>query len=221
MDIILLGPPGAGKGTQAELLVKDFDLKHLSTGEIFRSELKDETPLGKRIKEFMGTGGLVPDDIVLEVIDSYVKKNAKLNFLFDGFPRTVPQAEGLSKILASSGRDLAAIVYVNVPDEEVVRRLSSRRTCKSCGAIHNLATGPLPSADGKCAKCGGELLARADDKEAIIKERLLVYRAQTAPLIEYYSRKMPQKFIESDGSAPINEVYGVIKAAVRERLARK
>ncbi|MDI6757974.1 MAG: adenylate kinase [Endomicrobiia bacterium] len=217
--VILLGPPGAGKGTQAERLVKGFGLSHVSTGEIFRAELKNATPLGEKIKKVMATGGLVSDDIVLEVVESYIKKNADSNFLFDGFPRTVPQAEGLDKILASAFRDLTAVVYVNVPDAEVVRRLSGRRSCKSCGSIHNVATGPFPSEGGKCSRCGGDIVERADDKESVVKERLSVYRMQTAPLIDYYSLIAPKKFIETDGSAPIDEVYGAIKAAVKNRLA--
>lgn len=219
MDIILLGPPGAGKGTQAERLVKDFSLSHVSTGEIFRAELKNATPLGEKIKKVMATGGLVSDDIVLEVVGSHVKKNESLNFLFDGFPRTVPQAEGLDKILATSSRELTAIVYVNVSDAEVVRRLSSRRSCKTCSSIYNVATGPFPAAGQKCSRCGGDIVERADDKESVVKERLSVYRTQTAPLIDYYSGIAPRKFIETDGSAPIDEVYDAIKAAVKDRLA--
>jgi len=216
INIILLGAPGAGKGTQAELIVKEWGMKHVSTGEIFRSEMKSGTDLGKKIKTVMESGNLVSDDIVLEVIKNYVNKNKSSvkGFLFDGFPRTVPQAEGLEKIFGEMALKLDFVIYINVPDEEVIRRLSSRRACPKCGKIYNIATGPFPRKDTLCDSCGVQLETRSDDAEAVIKERLNVYRRQTAPLIEYYSKK--KGFIEIDGTSKIEEVFLRIKKFVND-----
>lgn len=186
MKLVLLGPPGAGKGTQATAISGRYEIPHISTGDILREAVKQGTELGTYANSYMSKGELVPDEIVIGiVVERLQKPDAVKGFLLDGFPRTVAQAEALDKALSDKGMNLDAVVSLEVDGEEVVRRLSSRRVCSECGAI-----GSTP-ADGsdKCAICGGKLFTRTDDQPEAIRTRLQVYKAQTEPLIEYYSNK--------------------------------
>ena len=178
-NIVLLGAPGAGKGTQGRLISKEFGLKFISTGDILREEVQKSTQLGKKVAEYLKKGLLVPDDLIIEIIKKYIKDG----FVLDGFPRTIGQAEALDRI---SGVDL--VINLNVPDNVIIARLSNRLICSKCGAIYNALT-LKPKKEGICDKCGGELYQREDDKPEVIKERLNVYRKQTEPLIEYYAKK--------------------------------
>ncbi len=214
VNVILLGAPGAGKGTQAERLVKEFGLKHISTGEIFREEMKNGTELGKKIKGYMDSGNLVPDQIVLETIKGVLANLKDKGFMFDGFPRTVVQAEGLDALIKMLGKKIDFVVFINISDDEVIKRLSARRSCSNCGANYNIALGPKPSKESVCDRCSGVIVTRSDDKEEVIKERLAVYRKSTAPLIEYYSKNASVRFIEINGAKKIEEVFGDIKDSI-------
>jgi len=184
MRIVMLGPPGAGKGTYASRLTVKLGIPHISTGDMVREEIKKQTELGKKIKEYSDRGALVPDEIIIRLLAERLRKpNCAKGFILDGFPRTINQAEALEKIAKI---DLA--INLNVPDEIIITRLSNRLICSKCGAIYNLLT-LKPKKEGICDKCGGNLYQREDDKPEVIKERLNVYRRQTAPLIEYYSKK--------------------------------
>lgn len=189
MKIILIGPPGAGKGTQAEAIKGKFTVAHISTGDMLRENVRNQTELGKKAKEFMDAGKLVTDDIIIDMMKTRLDQpDAKEGFLLDGFPRTVPQAEALSKLLDELSMKLDAVVLLDVPDDVVVQRLTSRRVCPSCGAIYNVIANP-PAKEGVCDKCGGNVIQRDDDKEAVIRNRLKVYHDQTSPLVDYYSGK--------------------------------
>ncbi len=216
MNIILLGAPGAGKGTQAERLIEEFGLVHISTGDIFRDEIRKATPLGNKIKGLLDSGSLVADDIVLETIKGVFERRADSGYLFDGFPRTVAQAEGLLKLLEVIGEKIDFVIYIDIDDTEVIRRLTSRRTCPSCGKNYNTLTGPFPKKEGVCDDCASSLMIRKDDSESVIKERLMVYRKSTAPLIGYYKRNMPVGFVEIDGAKSIDDVF----LNVKENLER-
>ncbi|MEO0070715.1 MAG: adenylate kinase [candidate division WOR-3 bacterium] len=205
--LVLLGPPGSGKGTQAELLAQKIGFSHFSTGEVFRNEIKKGTPLGKKVREFVVSGGLVPDEVVLEVVAGFVKEKINRSIVFDGFPRTVPQAEGLDKLLSHQGLELTLAVLIDLSDEEVVRRLSSRRQCARCGKIYNLLFSP-PKKEGVCDNCEGELYQRDDDREETIRQRLDVYKKQTAPLIEYYERQ--GKLHKIDGALGRDRVFELL-----------
>ncbi|MHB0999745.1 MAG: adenylate kinase [Armatimonadota bacterium] len=186
MRLVLLGPPGAGKGTQATAISSRYGVPHISTGDILRESVKQGTELGKYAESYMSKGELVPDEIVIGIVVERIQKpDAVKGFLLDGFPRTVAQAEALDKALAEKDMNLDAVVSLEVDGEEVVRRLSSRRMCPACGAIGTA------SADGaeKCAACGGEMITRTDDQPDAIRRRLQVYKAQTEPLIDYYEKK--------------------------------
>jgi len=184
MRLIFLGPPGAGKGTQAELFTKEHRLAHISTGDILRDAVKRGTPLGLKAKQYMDSGALVPDDVVVAIV---AQKLAGIDggFVLDGFPRTLAQAEALDKILDESNGNLDAAVYLDVNEDTVVRRLSGRRICRKCGANYHVENMP-PHREGVCDKCGGELYQREDDRPEVVRERLEVYRRETAPLIDYY-----------------------------------
>ncbi len=186
LNVVLLGPPGSGKGTQAELLRDRNGMVHYSTGEVFRDHIARKTPVGLEVEEFVVSGRLVPDDVVLEVVNAFIAEHAGRPILFDGFPRTVPQAEGLDEVLNTHGLAVDLVVLVDLADDEVVRRLTSRRQCRRCGAIYNLTFKP-PQQTGLCDACGGELYQRKDDTEETIRDRLHVYHSQTEPLIHYYS----------------------------------
>lgn len=186
MRLILLGPPGAGKGTQAKRLVERYGIPQISTGDILRAAVREGTPLGKTAKECMDAGKLVPDAVVIGIIEERLKEaDCKPGFMLDGFPRTVPQADALKDVVAKMGLKVDHVVSIEVPNEELVVRLTGRRTCKACGAGFHVAFDP-PKVEGVCDKCGGALFQRDDDKEETIRARLKVYEDQTAPLIAYY-----------------------------------
>jgi len=184
MKIVMLGPPGAGKGTYASRLTVKLGVPHISTGDMVREEIKKQTELGRRIKEYSDRGALVPDEIIIKLLAERLKKpDCDGGFILDGFPRTIRQAEALEKIAK-----IDLVINLNVPDEIIITRLSNRLICRECGAIYNLLT-LKPKRDRICDKCGGPLYQREDDRPEVIKERLGVYRRQTEPLIEYYERK--------------------------------
>jgi len=198
VNLVLLGPPGAGKGTLAARLVEAFGFVHLSTGDILREEVKKGSELGKLAQGYMERGELVPDEVILGMVRERVDGKSD-GFLFDGFPRTIAQAEGLEEILP-----VHLAIYLELPEEEVVRRLSARRVCKQCGANYNLITQP-PKVPGVCDRCGGELYQRPDDNEEVIRNRFRVYTEQSAPLIGYYERK--GILVRVDASLPPDEVF--------------
>jgi adenylate kinase len=212
MRLVLLGPPGAGKGTQAEVLVVKLNIPHISTGDIFRQAIKDGTGLGKKAKEFMDAGKLVPDEVTVGIVRERIcQKDCVPGFLLDGFPRTVIQAEALDGILKELNTGLDAVINIEVPKEKLISRLTGRRVCKGCGTTYHIAFNP-PKNDGVCNKCGGELHQRADDTEETVLNRLNVYEKQTAPLIEYYSEQDLLKRI--NGDRPIDEVLGEIEESL-------
>lgn len=184
MNIILLGYPGSGKGTQAETLCAEFGIEHISTGDMFRDEISKNTPLGLKVSEYLSGGKLVDDKTVLETINKRLEKGSK-GFLFDGFPRTLEQAESLDGLLASKKMEVDAVVFLKVNEADVVERMSSRRICAKCGKVYNIVSNPSQK-ENLCDACGGELLLRDDDKPAVIEKRLMVYRDLTEPLISYY-----------------------------------
>lgn len=182
-----MGPPGAGKGTQAEKLTEILNIPHISTGDMFRKAIKDQTDLGKQAKSFMDKGELVPDEVTVGIVKDRIKEeDCKNGFLLDGFPRTVVQANALGKMLEDLGIKLDSVINVEVPYKDLIGRLTGRRICRSCGATYHMIFNP-PKDEGVCDKCGGELYQRDDDTEETAKNRLLVYEKQTAPLLEYYN----------------------------------
>jgi adenylate kinase len=212
MNLILLGPPGAGKGSQAELLVKQLAIPHISTGDIFRAAINSGTPLGLDAKKYMDSGALVPDATVIGIVKQRLsEKDCSGGFMLDGFPRTIPQADALAAYLQSTGRVLNAVVDIEVPDEVLLKRLTSRRVCRKCGAIYHVENKP-EQVSGKCDHCGGEVYQRNDDKPETVARRLEVYRAQTAPLIEYYRGKgLLLSFI---GQSTVAELFAEITRAL-------
>ncbi|MFL5825365.1 MAG: adenylate kinase [Thermoleophilaceae bacterium] len=212
LNLILVGPPGAGKGTQAERLVEDFDLPYYATGDILRSAVKEGTDLGKKAKEYMDRGDLVPDDVICGVIMERIDSpEARDGFLLDGFPRTVGQADVLERGLNELGRKLTAALQLDVPDEEVIRRLSGRRVCVKNGHLYHVDFDP-PKREGVCDQDGSRLIQRDDDKPETIQRRLDVYHEQTQPLVAYYEdRGVLRRF---DGSRPPGEVHDHIRASL-------
>lgn len=209
MQLIFLGPPGAGKGTQAEKICKDYSIVQLSTGDILRANRKMGTELGKKAQQYMDAGELVPDSIIIDMIkQELAKPELKNGYILDGFPRTVPQAEALDKLLADMNQKLDTVLVLLVPNEELIKRLTARRTCRVCGKTYHLIYNP-PKQDNICDLDGGELYQRDDDKEEPIRNRLVVYDNQTKPLIEYYSNKNIAEIIDGVGS--IDEIYNRIK----------
>ncbi len=188
VNLIFLGPPGAGKGTQAERLARRWHLKKISTGDILREAVRNNTPLGQKAREYMERGDLVPDEVMLGLIREVLQELPEGGFILDGFPRTLEQARGLDRLLQELNLQLHAVVLFEVPDEEIVRRLSARRVCPKCGATYNLITDP-PKNDERCDRCGEPLVLRDDDHPDTVRHRLEVYHRQTEPLIEYYRRR--------------------------------
>ena len=212
MNIIMLGPPGAGKGTQAKMLVEKLGIPQISTGDMLRAAVKEGTPMGLKAKEYMDGGKLVPDEVVIGIVkDRLAADDCAKGFILDGFPRTIPQAEALDKVLEEMGKKIEYVVNVAVPESELLTRLTGRRTCKKCGAMYHVKFNP-PKQDGVCDKCGGELYQRDDDKEETILNRLKVYNDQTAPLIEYYKKQ--GVLVDIDGSKEIGEIFKDICAAL-------
>lgn len=210
--VVLLGAPGAGKGTQAKMLIDKFKIPQISTGDILRKAVADGTPLGKEAKAIMESGGLVSDKIVLGLVEERLKQpDTKNGFILDGFPRNTAQAEALDKLLAAMNMPLTTALAVDVEKGELMKRLTGRRTCKSCQQMYNIYFTP-PKKEGVCDKCGGALFQRDDDKEETIKKRLDVYDTQTAPLITYYKNKGIMKSVMGTGS--IDEIFKKVVAAL-------
>jgi len=211
-NLILLGPPGAGKGTQAKQLVDHYGIPQISTGDILRAAVKAGTELGKTAKKHMDAGELAPDSVVIGIIRERLKeKDTAKGYILDGFPRTAPQAEALDKILKDLGSQVDHVISIEVPDKDLLGRLTGRWTCKKCNAMYHDKNKP-PKQKGVCDSCGGELYQRADDKEETIKERLRVYHEQTSPLIKYYQA---QKLLRPiDGTGGIDDIFGRVKAAI-------
>jgi len=208
MRIVLLGPPGAGKGTQAKLIVQKYNIPHISTGDIFRKNIKEMTPLGIKAKEYIDKGQLVPDELTVEIVKDRIKEeDCKNGFLLDGFPRTVAQADALNEVLSTLGTKLDHVININVDENNLIIRLTGRRVCPKCGASFHVAFNP-PKVEGICDYCGAEVVQRADDSEETVKNRLSVYYKQTQPLIEYYTRNGLIRNI--NGEQDINEVFNEI-----------
>ena len=212
MHIILMGPPGAGKGTQAEKLIDDFKIPHISTGDMFRAAVRAGTELGKEAKKYMDAGGLVPDVVTIGIVrESLSKPECQAGFILDGFPRTTEQAVALDGILADLGIKLTGVVNIAVPDSELVGRVTGRRMCKSCGAAYHVSFNPS-KVRGVCDRCNGALYQRDDDKEETVKNRLKAYHTQTEPLIAYYKKQ--GTYIEINGLQAIDKVYADVKASL-------
>ena len=189
MKIIMLGAPGAGKGTQAKMIADKYKVPHVSTGDIFRANIKNGTELGKEAKQYMDKGLLVPDELTVKILlDRVAQADCENGYVLDGFPRTIPQAEVLDKALTELGDKIDYAIDVNVPDENIIKRMSGRRACLACGATYHIEHIP-PKKEGVCDRCGEALVLRDDDKEETVKNRLNVYHEQTQPLIEYYTGK--------------------------------
>jgi adenylate kinase len=197
MILILLGPPGSGKGTQAKFLSAEKNWPQLSTGDMLREGIRNKTDLGLKAKEFMDAGNLVPDEVVIGIIEERIKADdCNAGFILDGFPRTVPQAEALNSMLKSAGRDLGAAILFQILNEQIVNRMAGRRSCPNCGSVFHIEAAP-PKKDGICDKCGKGLEQRADDKPEIVQKRLNVYEEQTAPLIDFYKGLNALKSIDA------------------------
>lgn len=208
MNIILMGLPGAGKGTQASEIVKKFPIPHISTGDMFRKAIKDETELGKEAKSYMDRGELVPDEVTVGIVKERLSEDdAKKGFLLDGFPRTLEQAEALSKIMTELGRKIDAVINIEVPEEELMNRLTGRRVCEVCGTTYHLVFNP-PKVDGICDLDGGKLYQREDDNPETVAKRLEVNVKQSKPILEYYDKEGVLKNV--DGSKDIQEVTGSV-----------
>lgn len=211
---ILLGPPGAGKGTQAVKIVGKYKVPHISTGDIFRENIKKGTELGKKAQEYISRGELVPDDLVCDIAtDRLLKDDCKDGFLLDGFPRTVYQAEKLDEFLSEHGQKLDRVLNLNVGESELMKRLTGRRVCKACGASFHIVSIP-PKKDGICDNCGGELFQRPDDNEETARNRIEVYRKETLPLVEYYRKA--GNLADIDGRAGLDGTFKEIVSALGE-----
>ena len=214
MKVVMLGAPGAGKGTQAEMIADKYNVPHVSTGDIFRANIKEGTELGKEAQAYMNKGLLVPDELTVKILlDRVAKDDCKNGYVLDGFPRTIAQAETLDKALHELGDAIDFAINVDVPDENIVSRMSGRRACVDCGATYHIVHIP-PKAEGICDKCGKELILRDDDRPETISRRLDVYHEQTQPLIEFYDRKGVLKTI--DGTVDMKEVFAAIVTILGE-----
>ena len=214
MKIIMLGAPGAGKGTQAKQIAEKYGIPHISTGDIFRSNIKNNTELGNQAKKYMDQGLLVPDELTCDlVMDRISWYDCKNGFVLDGFPRTIPQAEALTNALTNSGQAMDYAIDVDVPDENIVNRMSGRRACINCGATYHLVFNPTKK-EGVCDVCGNDTILREDDKPETVQKRLSVYHDQTQPLIDYYKNMNILKSV--DGTKPMDEVFSNIVAILGE-----
>ena len=208
MRIIMLGAPGAGKGTQAKKIAAKYSIPHISTGDIFRANIKNGTELGNKAKTYMDQGLLVPDELVVDlVVDRVNQEDCAKGYVLDGFPRTIPQAEALDKALLEMGQSIDYAINVEVPDENIVQRMSGRRACVNCGATYHIVYAPTKK-ENVCDTCEGELILRDDDKPETVQKRLNVYHEQTQPLIDYYTEK--NKLVEVDGTIDIEKVFDAI-----------
>ena len=208
MKIIMLGAPGAGKGTQAKMIADKYGVPHISTGDIFRANIKEGTELGKKAKTYMDQGLLVPDELVVDLVVDRVKNpDCAKGYVLDGFPRTIPQAECLDKALAEMNDSMDYAINIDVPDENIITRMGGRRACVGCGATYHVVNIP-PKKEGICDRCGGELILRDDDKPETVKKRLDVYHEQTQPLIDYYTKKGIIKDV--DGTQQMDDVFNAI-----------
>ena len=208
MKIVMLGAPGAGKGTQAKMIASKYQVPHISTGDIFRANIKNGTELGKKAKEYMDQGLLVPDELTVDlVIDRLSQDDCKKGYILDGFPRTIPQAEALDAALAKRGEKMDFAIDVDVPDENIISRMSGRRACTGCGATYHIVYNPSKKGD-VCEVCGETLILRDDDKPETVQKRLIVYHDQTQPLIDYYTGQNILKTV--DGPQDMNDVFAAI-----------
>ena len=208
MKIIMLGAPGAGKGTQAKQIAGKYSIPHISTGDIFRANIKNGTDLGKKAKEYMDQGLLVPDELTCDLVMDRIQQDDCVNgFVLDGFPRTIPQAEALDAALEKIGQHMDYAIDVDVPDDNIVNRMSGRRACLDCGATYHVVSLP-PKTEGKCDHCGSDLVLREDDKPETVQKRLSVYHDQTQPLIDYYKKQGILKSV--DGTQPMEAVFTAI-----------
>ena len=208
MKIIMLGAPGAGKGTQAKMIAERYKIPHISTGDIFRANIKNNTELGLEAKKYMDQGLLVPDELTVKILlDRVAKEDCADGYVLDGFPRTIPQAQVLEDALARQGEKIDYAVNVDVPDENIVRRMSGRRACLKCGATYHVEHIP-PKAEGICDTCGSELVLRDDDRPETVQNRLKVYHDQTQPLIDFYAARGVLKTV--DGTADMQDVFSAI-----------
>jgi adenylate kinase len=213
MNIVLLGAPGAGKGTQAAKMVEAYGIPHISTGDIFRKAVSEGTPLGVEAKRYMDAGELVPDEVVIGIVtERLTEPDCAVGFILDGFPRTVAQADALDAALASAGRHLDAVVSIDAPRPELVQRLTARRQCRKCGRIYNILS-DRPAHFNVCDECGGEVYLRDDDTDATVNNRLDVYERQTAPLHAYYQAKSLLRSI--DGSKDVESVFADVRSALK------
>jgi adenylate kinase len=211
MILVFLGPPGAGKGTQAKLLSQRMGFLHLSTGDLLREAVKNQTPLGKKAKEYMDRGELVPDELIVQLIEETMPKDG--NVILDGFPRTVNQALALEEMLKVKGEKISKVLFFDVPDEVIIDRLSGRSVCSKCGAVYHVKYNP-PKIEGVCDLCGGSLVQRDDDREEVVKKRLEVYRKQTQPLIEFYQDR--GIIYRLDAGKGVEELFEEVKGLVRD-----
>lgn len=208
MKIIMLGAPGAGKGTQAKMIAEKYSIPHISTGDIFRANIRNGTELGKKAKSYMDKGQLVPDELTLDLImDRFKQDDCKNGYVLDGFPRTIPQAEALDAALKAKGEKVDFAIDVDVPDENIVKRMGGRRACVGCGATYHVVYSPT-KVEGVCDKCGEELIVRDDDKPETVLNRLEVYHNQTQPLIDYYNEQGILKSV--DGTVDMKDVFNAI-----------
>ena len=208
MKIVMLGAPGAGKGTQAKMISEKYSIPHISTGDIFRANIKENTELGQKAKTYMDKGLLVPDELVVDlVVDRLAQDDAKKGYVLDGFPRTIPQAEALDAALAKRGEKMDFAIDVDVPDENIISRMSGRRACTGCGATYHIVYNPSKKGD-VCEVCGETLILRDDDKPETVQKRLIVYHDQTQPLIDYYTGQNILKTV--DGTQDMNDVFAAI-----------
>ena len=216
MKIIMLGAPGAGKGTQAKKIAEKYTIPHISTGDIFRANIKNNTELGQKAKTYMDKGELVPDELVVDLImDRFKEADCANGYVLDGFPRTIPQAEALDKALAANGEKVDFAINVEVPDENIINRMSGRRACVGCGATYHIKYNPT-KVEGICDACGEKLILRDDDKPETVRNRILAYNQKTQPLIQYYAEKGLLQTV--NGSQPMDAVEAEI-AALLEKLA--
>ncbi|MBY0316452.1 MAG: adenylate kinase [Bdellovibrionales bacterium] len=213
MSLVLFGPPGAGKGTQSQLMIQTLQMSHISTGDLFREAMKNKTPLGIEAQNYVDAGKLVPDAIVIGMVREVIEKNKEIDYIFDGFPRTTPQAEALGQQIHEVGaRPITKALFLEVPNETLMERLSGRRVCKNCGAVYHATNNP-PKTEGTCDRCGGEVYQRKDDSSEAIKTRLEAYEKSTAPLKDYYKDK--GLFASVDGVGTTEDVFKKIQNFIK------